>query len=296
MEAIKKYPLGQLFGRPHQEIDFAVLTSAEIFGLLSDERNSAVQRFHKHDFYTLFWLEQGRLEQNLDNAAYTLGKGDIFVASPGQVHENNFFSAQEQVAGGALLFTTGFISELRQRKEISELTFLDNIFSSPRQTLPETELESFLDIVRVVRRENGKPSPDRGLTRALLASLLLLVQRAIDDSSAQSISNRHLEVYKKFKHLLELHYRENKTLGFYAAKLHLSERHLNRLLKETTSRTVAEMLRGRSMLEARRLLSYTDMTISEIAGSLGFADNSNFTKVFKKEMGTTPQAYRLSMS
>jgi len=296
MEIIKKYPLGQLFGRPQENIDFAVLTTREIFNLLTDEQNSAVQQFHKHDFYTIFWLEQGQLTQNLDDAVYTLKKGDIFVASPGQVHENDFFSAEQQVTGGAILFTSGFIGQLRERREISELTFLDNIFSNPKQQLYGPELESFLEIVRIMRREAEKSFPNRGVIKSLLAALLLLVQQAVDSSVARVTSNRHIEVYKGFKHLLELYYRENKTLGFYARLLHISERHLNRLLKETSFKTAAEMLRGRSVLEARRMLSYTDMTISEIAESLGYADNSNFTKVFKKEMGTTPQAYRLSMS
>ncbi|WP_449399025.1 helix-turn-helix domain-containing protein [Chryseobacterium wanjuense] len=95
---------------------------------------------------------------------------------------------------------------------------------------------------------------------------------------------------------MEHNYKENKALKFYADALHISERHLNRMLKETTSMTAAEMIRGRTVLEAKRLLGFTNLNIAEIAWHLGYDDNSYFTKIFKKETGLTPLTYRASMS
>jgi AraC family transcriptional activator of pobA len=296
MEIIQKYPLGQLFGKPYENIDVLILTSEEIFKLISDEINAGVHRFHKHDFYVIFWIENGRLLQKLDNKIYTLQKGDIFVACPGQVHENDFGDAYPKIDGGAILFTAHFINQLKERNEISELTFLDNTFSNPHLHLSDPELERFLSINYALSKEMNRTFPNRAIVKPLLSALLLSIQQTIDSSIIKTTSNRHIKVYKQFKHFLELHYKENKTLGFYADILHISGRHLNRLLKETTSNTAVEMIRGRSILEARRLLSFTDLNISEIAGSLGYLDNSNFTKIFKKEIGQTPQAYRLSMS
>ena len=294
MEVIKKYPLGQLFGKPYESIDFAILRCDEIFKLISDEINAGVHQFHRHDFYVIFWMEKGRLLQKLDNKVYALQKGDVFVACPGQVHENDFEDAHQKIDGGAILFTTKFINQLRERNEISALTFLDNIFSNPHIHLSKSESERYLDIVRVLSKEMNRTSPNQAIAKSLFSALLLSVQQAIDNSIIKITSNRHIEVYKQFKHLLELYYKENKTPGFYADLLHISERHLNRLLTETTSKTAVEMIRGRSMLEAGRLLNFTDLKVSEIAAILGYPDNSNFTKIFKKELGQTPQAYRLS--
>jgi len=294
MEIIKKYPLGQLFGKPNESIDFAMLNSNEIFNLISDEMNASVHQFHKHDFYAIFWIEKGAILQKLDNKTYTLEKGDIIIACPGQVHENDFEDSKKQIEGGIILFTAKFINQLRERNEISELTFLDNIFSTPHIRLSESELERYLNIAEVLSQEINRTSPNWAIVKSLFSALLLSIQQAIDHSIVNITSNRHLEVYKLFKHFLELHYRENKTLGFYADLLHISERHLNRLLKETTSKTAAEMIRGRTVLEARRLLNFTDLSISEIANTLGYLDNSYFTKLFKRELGQTPQAYRLS--
>jgi len=294
MEIIKKYPLGQLFGKPYESIDFVILRSDEIFKLISEEINADVHQFHKHDFYAIFWIEKGRLLQKLDNKIYSLRKGDIFVACPGQVHENDLEDSSLKINGGAILFTTKFINQLKERNEISELTYLDNIFSNPHIHLSEPELERYLNIVNVLSKEMNRTFPNWAIVKSLFSALLLSVQQAIDNSIIKITSNRHIEVYKQFKHFLELHYKENKTPGFYADLLHISERHLNRLLKETTSKTAVEMIRGRSIMEARRLLNFTNLNISEIAVILGYFDNSNFTKIFKKELGQTPQAYRLS--
>jgi AraC-like DNA-binding protein len=141
-----------------------------------------------------------------------------------------------------------------------------------------------------------KAQPNMAMVKSLLSAVLLSIQQTIDNSIIEVSSARHIEVYKKFKHLLELHFRANKAPAFYSERLHISGRHLNRLLKEATTKTAADIILGRSILEARRLLCFTEMSISEIAWSLGFQDPSYFTKLFKKATGQTPHAYRLSMS
>nr|WP_276900063.1 AraC family transcriptional regulator [Pedobacter kyonggii] len=296
METIKKYPLGQLYGKPFEKKDFVALTSKEIFRLIDSDANTSVQQYHQHDFYAISWVESGQMQQNLDGKIYTLGKGDIFIACPGQVHENHFGNTDKKIKGGALLFTTEFIEQLKHNSVISELTFLDNVFSNPHLHLPDEERSSFLGVVQVLFKEMDKNHPNWAIIKSLLSAVLLFIQQSIDSVIVKSTSLRHIEVYKKFKHFLELHFKENKTPGFYSERLHISDRHLNRLLKETTTKTASDMILGRSMLEARRLLYFTEMNISEIAWSLGYQDQSYFTKLFKKETGQTPQAYRLSMS
>ncbi|MHA4740335.1 AraC family transcriptional regulator [Dyadobacter sp. MSC1_007] len=296
MEEIKKYPLGQLFGRPFEKKDFVILDSQDIFRLINDDANSHVQQYHQHDFYTLSWLESGQLLQKLDGKTFTLSKGDIFVACPGQVHENEFGQEAHQVEGGAILFSPELLQQIKHQAAISELTFLDNVFSNPRLSLPDEELETVLSINAILFREMEKRLPNLAMVKSLLSAVLLSIQQTIDNSIIQANSARHIEVYKKFKHLLELHFKENKTPAFYSERLHMSDRHLNRLLKEATTKTAADIILGRSVLEARRLLCFTEMNISEIAWSLGYQDPSYFTKLFKKATGQTPQAYRLSMS
>lgn len=296
MEAIKKYPLGQLFGRPFERKDFVILDVEQILQLINEEVNSHVEQNHQHDFYIISWVESGQLLQKLDGKTFTLSKGDIFITCPGQVHEHDFGQSVHQVKGGAFLFTLEFLQQLQHHTAISELTFLDNIFFDPRLSLPDEELKNVLSIVTILFREMKKVPPNMAIVKSLFSAVLLCIQQTIDNSIIQANSARHIEVYKKFKNLLELHFKENKFPAFYSDRLHISDRHLNRLLKETTTKTAADIILGRSILEARRLLCFTEMSISEIAWNLGYHDPSYFTKLFKNATGQTPQAYRSSMS
>lgn len=296
MEVIKEYPLGQLFGKPNENIDFALLTSDELLKLITDEKNVDVHQYHKHDFYVIFWMEDGEVVQKLDDREYKLKRGDIFVSSPGQVHENDIKNIGPGIKGGAILFVAEYLNQLRQNYDISELTFLDEVSSGFHFHFSEMEFDVFLSILNALFKEIKKETPSRAVIKSLLSAALLSIQQAVDSSMMQMSSSRHIEVYKKFKSILEHNYKQNKALKFYADALYISERHLNRLLKETTSMTAAELIRGRTALEAKRLLCFTDLNITEIAWHLGYDDNSYFTKIFKKETGLTPLAYRASLS
>lgn len=78
----------------------------------------------------------------------------------------------------------------------------------------------------------------------------------------------------------------------YAQLLHLSANHLNTIIKEQSGKTVLQHLHARQLLEAKRLLYHTDLSVKEIAFELGFQDAAYFTRFFKRLTGTTPLAYR----
>ncbi len=83
-------------------------------------------------------------------------------------------------------------------------------------------------------------------------------------------------------------------MAAYAAALGLSPGHLNALCREHVRRSAGACIRGRIVLEARRLLRYTDMTAAMIVYSLGFEDPSYFTRFFTRETGLSPRRYRSS--
>jgi len=97
---------------------------------------------------------------------------------------------------------------------------------------------------------------------------------------------------KNFQKLIEQHYKEKKLTKDYAAILYVTPNHLNALCKDVTGRAAGELIRDRILLEAKRLLINAKMTISEIALELDFADNSYFSKFFKKYTSLTPEVFR----
>ena len=102
--------------------------------------------------------------------------------------------------------------------------------------------------------------------------------------------NRHL--LGGFIRLVEQHYREHLTVETFAHRLGLSSVHLNTLCRQLAGQTALQIIHQRLLLEAKRNLIYTNMTISQVSDSLGFSDPTYFSRYFRRLSGLSPNAFR----
>jgi AraC family transcriptional regulator, transcriptional activator of pobA len=94
------------------------------------------------------------------------------------------------------------------------------------------------------------------------------------------------------RRLIEEHFRRQRHVGFYAQRLAMTADRLNDHLKRAAEITAGHLIRQRLLTEAKRALVFTNQPIHEIAYDLAFADPSHFARFFRKNTGTTPQAFR----
>ena len=94
------------------------------------------------------------------------------------------------------------------------------------------------------------------------------------------------------RHLVEEHFRSERQLAFYAGRLSMTPDRLNDHVKRAVGVTAGHLIRQRVLREAKRQLIFTNQPIHEIAYDLTFADPSHFTRFFRKQTGTAPQAFR----
>jgi AraC family transcriptional activator of pobA len=99
-------------------------------------------------------------------------------------------------------------------------------------------------------------------------------------------------IVEKLRGLVEKHFRSERLLDFYAAKLSMTPDRLNNHVKRATGVTAGHLVRQRVLTEAKRQLVFSNQPIHEIAYDLAFADPSHFVRSFRKYTGTTPQAFR----
>jgi AraC-like DNA-binding protein len=97
---------------------------------------------------------------------------------------------------------------------------------------------------------------------------------------------------RQFEKLIEQHYREKRLPKEYAEMMFLTPNHLNALTNNVVGKSAGEIIRDRTLLEAKRLLANSDLMIGQIAETLNFEDNAYFTRFFKKYLGTTPEGFR----
>ena len=109
------------------------------------------------------------------------------------------------------------------------------------------------------------------------------------------LGNNHNQTYvrilRQFEDLIEDNFRSEKLVKQYAFKLNITEKHLNRVTKSCIGKTSTQLISERIILEAKRMLFYSKLNVSQIGEALGYFDNFYFVRFFKKNVGITPLAF-----
>jgi AraC family transcriptional regulator, transcriptional activator of pobA len=131
------------------------------------------------------------------------------------------------------------------------------------------------------------------VTEALLIDLLVGVLRKIQDSKAKiAESGSYQDVHRRFTRMVEEHHTENWSLQEFADALRVSVPRLRAVCRSVSGESPIRIINTRILLEAKRCLTYTHLSVAEIANRLGFEDPSYFSRFFKSRCGQTPTVYK----
>ena len=243
---------------------------------------------HRHDFQEVLWFLGGYGCHRIDDEAIAIEPGTVAVIARGQVH---WFEFADNLEFYRLCFHDDFFQEGDRQDRLHLGLFSPIRGGSPlRPTDPDRTLG--LSLFAALAEEFGRVTvhQDFQVLRALVAALVKLVER-IDRETAPDArpANRLVQA---FLHLLDEHVGERHDVGFYAAELGIAPDRLSQDVQQVLGKTTKQAIRERILLEARRRLIYTDLTIKEVAEVVGFTDPQYFGKVFKEALGITPAAYR----
>ena len=103
---------------------------------------------------------------------------------------------------------------------------------------------------------------------------------------------RREEFFERFMELLTQYHKQERSMGFYAERLHITPKYLSSVIKEVSGKSAAEWIDQYVILEAKALLRYSGLSIQEIAYELNFSTQSFFGKYFKHHTGISPSAYK----
>jgi AraC family transcriptional activator of pobA len=281
------YSIGHFINQPANQTEFEIIQFDKM-----EEPN--VDDIHKHSFYEILWTEKGISKQTIDYKEYEVLPNSLFFISPNQVHQ---FEEWKILKGGTILFTEDFfLLNHNNRERLFELSFLDNFYANPCIQLNTKNFADIKQTIDLLVSEQKRADRSLMITQMYLHIMLAQVQRYIDKEIEKPVSKKYLIIFKQFKILLERHFTENKTAAFFARQLNITKHHLNIVTKNITGKTAGDVIRARSILEAKRLLTFSDNSISEIAFQLNYTDSSYFAKTFKAETNQTPLAFKNEMS
>lgn len=244
---------------------------------------------HKHSFYHLVYFTQGGGSQTIDFEYVAVRPHQIYFMVPGQVHNWNF---EGQIDGYIINFSAAFFqSFLLKAGYLDELPFFSGIVSDSVIDIPGDMQTVIIGGFEELINENENHRPIKAdMIRAILLKLFIAISRL--SNSHQSAPAYNYTLLRNFQKLIEKNYTTLKLPKEYAELLFITPNHLNALCNAMLGIPAGEVIRNRVALEAKRLLINRQLTVAEIADQLNFADNSYFTKFFKKQAGVTPDEFR----
>lgn len=250
---------------------------------------------HRLTYYDLTFITQGSEDVTINQNKLLVQRGDMICSIPGDVWT---WERNTTLEGFALVFEEEFFQAFFINKLfLKELNFLKADRLSP---LIRPEAEFFLEILEFLEKIRTEiQGKDRNIH--IIRSLIYLVLAKLDkeeklqdksafDALSEHQNNRHLQGFIK---LVEEHYLNVHEVQFYADKLFISANYLNKIVRELLGTTSKKYIAHKIAQEAKNLLSFTDLSISEISDQLKFDSPSYFTRFFKKSVGLKPKEYRI---
>ena len=158
--------------------------------------------------------------------------------------------------------------------------------------LPAAQRDLFMAHAEALAGETANPAP--GVRAACLHHVgLMLVQlarAAAPDATTPITAARSL--HRAFCDLVDQHFREHWSIPAYARRLGIGADRLHDACRTAAGRAPSEIIHDRVMVEARRALVYTAMSVAGVAYDLGFEDPAYFSRFFARRAGQSPAAFR----
>lgn len=285
---IKTYGLKDLEGNP---TDFIL----KDMGPLYDSFNGESDAPHRHDYYTILLIEKAKGVHIVDFHSYDLMDHSLFFIYPGQVHQ---LIAEDRPEGWIINFSHMFLVQNNIPDRMINDVYLFNVHGeSPPLPVTEDHFQHYRDIIRQIGQYSQLDHSYKN--DALGALLKLILIQSNNHCSIQKLRNPQSiesgnQLVRNFKQLIDEHYKELHKVSDYAAMLSVTSDYLNKSVKSITGKSAKEFILDRILVEAKRVLLFTETTNKELAFDLGFEEPAHFSNFFKKYTSSSPLDFRNS--
>jgi len=283
-----------------------IISGAELglhnFRLLSSEPVQSSYEYdmysvHRHDYFSVFLIigGSGKIQIDFHKYSYTPNTYSFFLIAPGQIHGWLENESDEPFDGYLLMFSKDMLAENKvENLSWPSVSLSHMLGENPFYSLNHEQAAFFHDLFRMLEREQTSELKNREIAVRNYLQLLLIEIDRINEVRQQQTHREEaaFQLTKQYLALVESHFRTVTQISDYAAKLFVTTNHLIESIKRTLGKSAGEVLHERQMLEAKRLLRYSSVSVDEIATHLGYKDPSYFGRLFKKIVGLTPTSFR----
>ncbi|WP_043300671.1 helix-turn-helix domain-containing protein [Pseudomonas sp. M47T1] len=242
---------------------------------------------HRHaDLCQLLYVHAGQAEIEVEGQRRLITESALQVVPPLYVHGFRF---SEDIDGYVITLAAPLVSELKALLGAS-----GEVLAAPANYPAGADRDYLNSLVSALQREYSQDAPGRDLAlHSLINVLVVWVSRQMmQRSSAAQSMERGREYLNGFTRLVEAQFRQQPSVEQLAHATGISVAHLNNVCRDLAGQSALQIMHQRLLLEAKRNLIYTSMTVSQVSDSLGFTDPAYFSRFFRRLAGVSPRAFR----
>ncbi len=242
--------------------------------------------------YSFTIATQGWLTFNYNGQEMTLKANDYYIYSPGL--PITILSASSDYRAVSILIDEQTALEIPTVRHLVSIAYQPvALLSGPLIPLPPEVADKLVRRIReMIDYFNAPHIYKSQILQQLFSVFMLDTQNLLKLSAHPQAPQRIEELFIALLRLLSEHFIEHHDIAFYADQLHISTSYLSRIVKQLTGRTVVDYINQLLTMEASFLLTTTQLSVSQIADRLHFADIASFSKFFLRMKGLSPKEYR----
>ncbi|UWX61141.1 helix-turn-helix domain-containing protein [Chryseobacterium oranimense] len=256
---------------------------------ISTEDNLFDKGIHRDSHYIFTFLESGRAKMMVDFKMIEARDTAVFFLLPGQVHEGILM---EQVTGWFIAVKADLLPD--PVRSVFEEAIVDIHPVSIDKNWAE-KLSTCAGMLQMSCTEEMLGTKEgflviRSLINAFTGMYAMIFSG--ETNSGISVESRAVQLVRKFRILVRKEFKTMKSPSSYAEALNISRGYLTDVIREVTGRSAQYWIHQEVLIEAKRLLSFTQLSVKEISYDLGYSDYAYFSRLFSKIEGCPPSEFR----
>ena len=251
----------------------------------------------RSDHFIVILVTHGSIDIAVNLQTLKVLKDGFVVASPNVVKQ--LVGTSQNAKGMVVQFTLQFLNRIGVSKRSHDLI---DYFSSHYKPVWDLEpadavvIEKYIHNLYMRCEQSNRPFGREQLNHIFLAFLYEMAAQG-QKYSPPLIGrlSRKEDLVIRFAHLVSNHFREQRSVNFYAEALNVTSKYLTETVKEISGKNARKIIEDFVIVESKLLLQKSELTIAQVSDILNFSDQSFFGKYFKRVTGISPKEFKINL-
>lgn len=272
--------------------EFEIFSIQELYQRDKNLIDHSISLPHRVNFSLIIFITKGKGNHFIDFKKHPFQKGSIIFIAKEQVQS---FELKSSIEGFIILFTDNFIWNTVDFSKSLNYSMLYNYHSkAPILNPKDMPPEGFFSIIEEINKEYYDPDPfaKEEFISSLMNFLFLKAERIFRKNINSKREKNLIKPFNAFRNLLIKNYQNTRNASDYSKMMNISYKHLNDITKAVIGQTTKEFIDNYLILESKRHLASSNISVKELTFQMGFDEPTNFIKFFKKHTRQTPSQFK----